>query len=137
MSTASSPVAWELVRCSNERCSHEHARRAEGRRALPCLQCGGEMRILPLTVLDVPQAAAEFNVRAMLAAIGWQVRSELEKAVDPERSAERLRHTGRAEAFSEMQDMLEHLARARSGVIADQLVRSMFTPARQTAQASA
>lgn len=126
--TPAGRYAWELVRCTNPDCRHEHTRHANGRLALACHHCSAAMDVLPLQ--SVEEAAQGFGPSAMREALDWAFHSELERAqrLDAE-PAEKARHIGRAEAFSECLDLLAAATRRRaingSGVISDRLARSL------------
>lgn len=60
---------WEVVSCSNPECEYGHVRRAEGRAALPCSQCGAEMLTFAVELVGRPTNASVVTGRARVAGL--------------------------------------------------------------------
>lgn len=108
---------WEVVRCSNVMCEHEHVREATGAEMLPCKDCHCEMIALPLRP-DYAAAAERdgfsFGLDDMRQALGHAIRaaSALARTADLRAQTQaafllRAEATGKAMAYQEALDMLD------------------------------
>lgn len=105
MSDVQQAPRWELVRCTNLGCGHEHVRPCNGRRALPCTECRCEMLVLPLRiVLDgAERAVASIDIER---ALRWGISACRTLGRRALTSTERAHFLGAEQAYSESLAML-------------------------------